>query len=427
MADRYTIAAVNNALKVVALPRIQKQFNNTSFLLNKMKRGVPKLTLGGRSIDLSLKVGGSASFRTLDEMEVLPGAKTARYKLASIPTKTAAAQFSISKQAMLAAKGQEKAWIDVQSEAMSDTTEQFGQRLSQMFFRDGTGAVARVDTTPGAITATTFYVAGDQETGGDRTFGSKYVIEDMDVSFSANLTGKSAERNASARITIIDDTVAASPLLTIDPSTGDIADDDYVFIGSKTATSKNRDFMGLFGICDDGTNLATLQGIDRTAAGNSFWKGNLYSSLAAADLENRLRIAADDIQRRNMGKPGVILTSYGVYRRFSNQLTPGRRFVAAAESQEYKTGISELGWAYGPSKNIPIEVDKDCPAGCMFLLDMSTLVLGTMGEPTWLDDDGDVLKWDPGLLAYVGVYYAFGELICYAPNRNALLEGITED
>ena len=71
MADRYTIAAVNNALKVVALPRIQKQFNNFSFLLNKLKRGTPKLALGGRSIDLSLKVGGSASWRTLDEIAAM--------------------------------------------------------------------------------------------------------------------------------------------------------------------------------------------------------------------------------------------------------------------------------------------------------------------------------------------------------------------
>lgn len=427
MADRYTIASVNNALKVVALPRQQKQFNNTSFLLNKLKRGVPKLTLGGRTIEMNLKVGGSASFRTMDEMEVLPGAKTARYKNATIPTKTAAAQFSISKQAMLAAKGQEKSWIDVQSEAMSDIVEQFAQRLSQMFFRDGTGAVAMVDSGPGAVTATQFYIADDQSSTAGGTFGSKYLIEDMDISASANLSGKTCERVFSGRITVIDDTTPTAIRLTVDPSTGDIADNDYIFIGTKTATSKNRDFMGLMGIVDSGSRLATLQGIDRTGTGNAFWKGNVYPTLTTADLENKCRIAADDITRRNMGKPGTILTSFGVYRKFSNQIIPGRRFTAAAESQEYKAGIKELSWSYGPGKDIPIEVDKDCPKGCLFLLDMSTFVLGTMGEPTWLDDDGDILKWDPGLLGYVGVYYAFGELICYAPNRNALLSGITED
>ena len=428
MADRYSIAAVNNALKVVALPRQQYQYNNTSFLLNRLKRATPKLSLGGRTIEMNLKVGGSTSFRSMDELESLPGAKTARWKLSTIPTKTAAAQFSISQQAMDAAKGQEKAWISTQAEAQSDLVEQFALRMSQMFYRDGTGAVARVNGAPGA---TSFVVFDDQATNSGRTFGFKYIEEDMDLSASANVTAgdKVCERNFSGRVSRKTESTLT---VTVDPGTGDLATTDYLFIGTKNATSKNRDFMGLMGIIDDGNILASLQGIDRTAAGNEFWKGNLYTSIANADLENSFRIAYDDIMRRSSkkgggGKPNAILTSYGVFRRFSNSIIPGRRFTAAAESQVYTTGVREMNWVAGPGKEIPLEVDRDCPKGCAFMLDTDSLAMASLAEPGWLDGDGDLLKWDTGLLSYVGVYYTFGELVCYGPNRNALLTGITED
>jgi hypothetical protein len=359
-------------------------------------------------------------------MESLPRPKTAGYKKATIPTKCAAAQFSLSKMAMLASKGREAAWIDVHSEALSDTSEQFAQRTSQMLFRDGTGAVARVNDASLSATDTTFVVDDDQATGAGGTFGFHYLQEDMDISASADLTGKKAERNFSARITAMTDSTLT---ITVDPFIGDLTDNDYLFIGDKTGTSKNRDFMGLRGIVDDGTLLATLQGIDRTAVGNGFFKGNYFGSIAGQDLENKLRRANDDAVKRNQANPSTLLTGFGVFRRFSNQIISGRRFVAAAESRDYKTGVESIGWAYGPNKNIPIEVDKDCPVGQMYLLDMSSFRLGTMGgkDPSWLDDDGDVLKWDSGLLGYVAVYYLFGEFFCVAPNKNSLLDGITED
>lgn len=427
MADRATVGAISNALKTVAVPRQETQYNNAGFTLKKIKRSSETISLNGRQIELSLKTAGTPSWRTMDEMESLPQAGTPAYKLALLPVKTAAGQFQISKLAMEAAKGKMAAWIETQSELMSDMVEQFAQRMNQMLFRNGSGAVAKVKGTPPSTTTINLY--DDQESGGDGLYGLKYLQEGMQLSASANLTSgdKAAELFFNGRITIMDDT---NIRLTVDPAfvVANLPTLSYLFIGTQNGTSKNRDFMGLTGICDNGTGLATLQNIDRTASGNSFWKGNRYDSVGITDLENKFKVAADDISRRVQGKIDAIVTSYGVYRRFTNSIIPGRRFVAAAESQNYKTGVSELTWAASPNRQIPVEVDKDCPKQTAFLLDTSTIRLGTLGGgPQWLDDEGSILKWDQGLLGYTAVYYQFGEFLTTKPAANAILLGITED
>lgn len=428
MAETIDITALNNALKVVAAPKQRKQFNSSSWIHEKMKKMAGKMQLGGRTFEISLKHRGGGSWRTLDEMEQLPPAGSPGYRLATVPTKTAASVFRISLQAWRASKGQEKAWVDGKMDAMDDLVEQFALRCGQMYFRGGTGAVARVNGAPTATaTGGSFVVDASMAAGSGQTFGQQYLQTEMYISASANLAGKEAEKTLSnARITDLNETTLR---VTFDGATmGDLADNDYIFIGERTRTSKNRDFNGFLNMIDDGTFAANFLNIDRTAAGNQFWQANRLASVAGADLENIFQIESDTIERRNQGKISDIVTTYGVRRRFANQLKNDRRFVQAAQDGNYKGGFQSASWMDGNNKTVNIWVDKDCPAQTAFLLDWDTIALATLGgEADWLDQGEGILKWVDNTLGYQGIFFLMGNTVCTAPNRNAVLLDITEN
>lgn len=425
MAETITVSSLNNALKVYAHGAQKRQFNNYSMLHSRLKSVAGKAKLGGRTFEISHKHRGGGSWRTLEEMEPLPHPGSPGYTLSTVPTKTWASVVRLSLQGWLASKGQERAWVDGKIDAFNDAVEQGAQRCGQMWFRDGTGAIARVNGNP-VVTPTggTFVVDASMSAGSNDTFGNQYAVPEMRLSASANLTGLQAERTFDARLVDTNDTTLT---WTVDGQMGDLADGDYIFIGSKQRTSKNRDYMGLLGIVDDGTKLATLQGIDRTAAGFSWWQANRLANLGAADLENVWQYMSDEIDRRNRGKISDIITTYGVRRRFVQDLKTDRRFNTSPDTGDYKGGFSSVKWMDGNNRTVDVWVDKDCPNQAAFLLDWSTFAIASLsGDPQWLDQGEGILKWVNDTLGYQAVYFQMGNLITYAPNRNAICLGITE-
>lgn len=422
MAENITTAALSDAMKIVWAPKQKKQFNDSSFLYTKVRKNANgSWKLGGRSFEGSVKKRAGASWRTMGETDQLPAADSPSYDLFSLTTKTAASVYRITRQAQLATKGNERAWVDGQMDASSFCVSQFALRLAQMFYRSGTGAVARVNGTP---TSTTFVVDDNMASGSGNTFGIQFLEEGMRISASANLTGNEAESSFDGRITDINpDTLT----VTFDGPVGSLANDDYIFIGDKIRTSKNFDWMGLLGIIDDGTIVDTLQGIQRSAAGNRFWKSLRYASVASADLENAWQTASDDIYKKALGKIDAILTTFGVRKRYINDLKGDRRFIQAAESGEYKGGFSAGKWMDGNNRTLELWVDRDCPKGTSFLVNWDSLYLAWLQEPEWWDAGGGVLQRVDNTLGLEATYYAMGNFGTDQPNTNAVLLGITED
>jgi hypothetical protein len=427
VAETITTTSLNDAMKIVWAPRQRKQFNDTHFLYQKLRGAVGRWTLGGRAFEGSVKKRGSGSWRTLQEQEQLPRAGSPAYDLYQMSTKIAASTYRISEQSMKASKGNEKAWVDGRMDAADSTVSQFAQRLSQMFYRDGTGKVARVDTGNIAITDNgngtwTIGLDANMSSGSGNTFGLDFLQEEMHISASADTTGTLAERTFDGRIISID---TDNIRLTLDGQIGDLANNDYIYIGDKARTSKNRDWMGLLGIVDNGTIVDTLQNISR--ASNNFWKASRYANVGAADLENQFQTASDDITKKGLGKIDAIITTFGVRKRMANDMKGDRRFIAAAESGDYKGGFSSVKWMDGNNRAVEIWVDKDCPAGTAFLLNWDALHLAWLQEPTWWDAGGGVLQRVDDTLTLQAVYYAMGNLGTDQPNTLAVCLGITED
>ncbi|GAG78102.1 unnamed protein product, partial [marine sediment metagenome] len=128
----------------------------------------------------------------------------------AVPKKYVDARISITDQAMQASKGNEAAWVASRLKEEQGLMQEFMQKFSEVWYGTGSGALARVNGAPGAVT---FVVDDDQTVGANNTFGLRYIRQNMLLSASANLNNFVMERNFHGTV---EGTTAATFTVTVD-------------------------------------------------------------------------------------------------------------------------------------------------------------------------------------------------------------------
>ena len=180
--------------------------------------------------------------------------------------------------------------------------------------------------------------------------------------------------------------------------------------------------MGLQGIVSasnpPGGNLG---GIDRTTAGNEYWKAQVLSngSVAREPSFDLIDDMITLIEKRSDGNPNLILCGYEVHNILKSELLGSRRF--------HSSDLKKLnGWATALMHDeIPIVRDKHCPPGKMFILDTTMFTMFANDSGKWMDQDGAVLSRVPGLHAYQAAWFCFKQLVCSAPNANGVISDLS--
>lgn len=183
------------------------------------------------------------------------------------------------------------------------------------------------------------------------------------------------------------------------------------------AGSRLNDWMGLSGLIKATGSLFSL---DPSVAGQEFWTSNAFPTVGAVTEANQQKAldAPSEAKFGTGGDPGLVLTTYGVRRNFLNYFAGLRRVV---NSTKLEGGFDAIDYN---GKNIV--VDKDCPANTEFFLDESHIGLCQVVEPSWMDEDGHVLKWDPGTMSYKGIMRWFGNVYTDARDAHSINTGVTE-
>lgn len=185
---------------------------------------------------------------------------------------------------------------------------------------------------------------------------------------------------------------------------------------------------------DDGTTVATYGGINRNAAGNSFWKGQVLS--AAAFANGTGTVATAGFNRTAMANvilsitdtaggesptaaimnPGDLATLnadfIGVERTFVN---PGNQYSIATA---VRSGFPNLNVA-----GIPIYADHFCPKGTAIWFN-SKYTSAYMSEDAAFDFSGFYSLVPVGGLGQQGVVVLGWNLITAKPVANAIMTGI---
>ena len=258
--------------------------------------------------------------------------------------------------------------------------------LGWQIFGKGDGAIARVDTAQGAITSTGFYV----DNPGPEWLQRGMMIQAYDNNTTGGTKQMTASSSAFQRIAALTyDAATGKTLVTVTDTTA-LANDDYIYQRGDYGITA---LTGLLGMVDDGTNLATFQGQDRTNAALSWSKAHVFNVTGSALNEALVLSVFEQLTRRSPTKKIThIVTDPTSFNWLALTLIDRQRF----EGTKLMGGWSTIRYQT-PFGDVEITPDPLCPSGYTFFLDANELGLGWGTKPggQWFDEGGDVLKPQP--------------------------------
>jgi hypothetical protein len=330
------------------------------------------------------------------------------------------------------------AYVDWMERALPDLVTRLNDSVDRMLLGYGAGILARVNE---AVPDTTVPV--------DTAFGASLggtllsqswlnFLEGDRIVFSANPTGqplRNAGANQSAKVTDIN---SDTGIITIDALPTGVADNDYIFMGdgagasTQTAAGDDREIMGLLGMVDDGTILATFQNLARGTY--RLWKSICIDG-SDATLDNNagfngvlseelLTFADDQTMVLGGGKPDLIATSRYGLRSYWKSLKGDRTIN---DPRSWAGGKGPVSIILG-DRTLPIKAVRKMPPQLCFGLQTNTFKRWELDGFQWDDKTGAIWNRVTDGTGRKDAFYAVGNWYmqtgCLAPRKSFRIHNV---
>lgn len=409
-------------------PALQEVYRVRSVMLSNLESRSGRFDPGGRTMEIPFETDPNASYGNINETEPFPEPNSPTAIIGQASMKTAAARFRVTERAILSSRGNEKAWAEAKMHNMANLVKMFAQHQSrELLCQWGPAAYARVASFVPATKVLTLFA--DQHASGGYTKGGSVILKGQRwTNHTGALTSTNPDGTSDMQVTV-PPTSSSPNVMTVQGDLGDLAANDYLILGSKERPSMNRAMIGLLGALDDQTLTTTYLGLSRATYG--FLNGKIERSVGAADLDKKIQTKLDDLWKETEAEIDMLVTTVGVRRSYFDQHVPTLRYVTAAETGRFKGNFTFLAFQSPTNSNqvLPIDVERDCPAGMLFGLNFSTFYFGELAAPSWFQqhmDGSDIFIHVPEYAAWDAIYRCHREFICKAPYMNFVLQGITE-
>jgi hypothetical protein len=364
-------------------------------------------------IPLKAKRNQAVGFRS--ENEVLPAPGASEYTYLTEPMRYAYGLFNITGQLLKAAASDQGAFVRAFKQEMDDTVLTSKLDFNRAAYGDGSGKFATVRVDPGtaAIASTPLEVDSTINFRGgevvDVVTTAGVVIEPALVVTAVSRSGRSvtfggASGNWPAAVDTSSIVVRASSDSTV----------------AVPNNSQNREIQGLQSLV---SSTGTVHGVNPTTY--PFWKAE-QQAVSGPLNDTVLRTAKDNVGFESgadleSGLDFAIITTRGIRRRYADTLLANRQ-VSVANPVKLHGGFSALFFDENP-----IFVDDACPIGNVFGLALRDFFWSQLADWDWMDEDGNVLKWESRRDRYIAVLYKYCQLGITARNRHFRLTAVTDD
>lgn len=138
-------------------------------------------------------------------------------------------------------------------------------------------------------------------------------------------------------------------------------------------------------------NTGTIHAVDSSLAANKWHRSTLADGGGFAFNEDTAQQVVDSIETTGNSEVEYLITTYGIVRRYSNQLKALKRFTDR-ESVNLRGGYKALMF-----NEQPMIKDNDCPKGTVWFINPDALMWAYLpngdqpGDWEWVDDDGAIL------------------------------------
>ncbi len=178
---------------------------------------------------------------------------------------------------------------------------------------------------------------------------------------------------------------------------------------------------GLRAAVDDGTNVATYAGIDRTTY--TWWQAN-YNNVGGALTLGAMATMYDLCENGNK-VPDMIVTTKAIWSDYEALNQAQIRFINSdGSANKLDPGAQKLAF-----RATPVYKDEYCPAGKMFFLNTKTFRYGYLKHPKYKTDKNGFalrpLQAPDRQDGQVGFIFHYHQLACIEPRANGQLDNLS--
>ena len=425
-----TDTAMQNTLKIIFDDVLVDNVTWDSELLSDFEFGGGiKQTTGGRYIETAplFALNSGVGARVDDDYIPIPRGPTvqnSRIELAKI-----VGTVEMSADTMKRVRTVPGAFADWAQRALPGLRDRLTNELDRMMLGYGTGAKALVNAATPATNLVVDTAFGTAVAGTNATDALLQFLAGETLIASPNADG-SSPRGAPDQM-VVNDVDFANGYIVVDALATALANNDFLFAGDTSGNSADKEMMGLLGIVDDGTILATFQNITRATytPWNAFVQDAQASPFATGQklTEELLTYVDDEAFTRGGAKPDMIVTSRQGTRQYWADLKSDRVINDPVSFEGGKAGLMiHLG-----DRAVKLRVARKMPRTLCFGISTSSIRKYFLHNWEWNTTfNGGLWKQVSDGTGTKDAAYAYGtmygELGCSHPHHNFLIKNITD-
>lgn len=359
-----TLATADAILKDLYEGPIEEQINQKTFLLDEIERDADKIDYTGRRAIVPLHKARNQGRASITDGGTLPEAGQQEYVDAIIPMRYHYAGIELSDPSIKATKRNEGAFVSLLESESEKVVTDMRKDLQRQAYGEGNAVLGTCGVTEASKTVEM-----------NTAFDVQYVEIGMLVDIVKKSNGETGTGAVKTKVTGRD---VAAKTITVEASVTTTTE-----YGVYVSGDRGNESDGLRNISATGR---TLHSIDSTAAGNSFWNGNV---IQAGESATKLVTAGEDLFIQLFDKVGevgqgeveVCITTRGIRRRLANQYQSQKRMNDA------KTVEIHGGYTAIMVDEVPVLKDDDCPKTFAFAFRKKALKWFELGKPGFLRDE----------------------------------------
>lgn len=417
--DYHDLTAIADTLKNVYGDGLKDQMEEEALTYNQFPMSERKPA--GNGYVFGVRYARAQGVGARAESQLLPDPLVGKYDQATVVPKYIYGALRLTGPSIERAKGNVAAFVDNLADSVDDIYQSVKNSLNRQCWGDGFGLLATLSQASDNVTTstTTWTVTADNNVGMMYCYEGQLVdffnSTAIDQSASSSristidLTNKTCEMEYNDGTYKANHPITAAQSYTI--TTATVASGSYmVAMGSREATHATSntpvEMVGIDGIFDDGTLLASYEGI--TVASYPRWKANILSNSSVdRELTLDLMLQAVNLCRKRAGstKRINIRMGDGQLRKYFALLSPDVRYAP----QKLRGGFTTLTFAAGGGAT-EIIVDPLNQPGKVYFEPDGTIQKFELLPLSWGDMDGSKMhrragydEWDLYLRTYTNL------------------------
>lgn len=400
-----TLSNISGMLKNLYIGPIRDQLNNATVLFNRLEKNEEDVHGADLKAYIPLFHKRNQGIGWRSEGGTLPTADRRTHTQTSIAMAYLYGQIKISGQAIRGTRNAATAFAKVVTNEVRGMVEGLKLEVNRALWRDGSGYLSQVNQATGSVTADVLFSVDD----------ASHFEPGMVVDTYAAKSGGSVvlDSKTVSEVDVLNNKISLS-------TTETITNDHFIF----REDSRGLVMMGIEGIIDGADSTATrivttLQGINRSTAGNKFWEspvidnGGANQSLAITRIQQAYEIP----EIVGQGHCSIIMSGYALRRAYFDLMAVDKRYV---NSLKLDGGWQALEYTGGGGAT-PWVVDRMAKPKSIYFIDERTLAIYRAADFDWMDLDGAVLRKVSDKDEYEGTCFSYVNLGCSGCNKNSVL------